>query len=51
MHWSEKQVNIKLKEKMESAFAKVWKAHINYKIDLRTAAYVVALQRILAAMK
>lgn len=50
-HWTEKQVNTKLKEYMEKAFAKVWKSHINYKVDLRTAAYLVALSRILKAMK
>lgn len=50
-HWTEKQVNLKLKEYMEKAFAKVWKSHINSHVDLRTAAYLVALTRILKAMK
>lgn len=50
-HWTEKQVNLKLKEYMEKAFAKVWRVHINQKVDLRNAAYLVALERILNSMK
>ena len=50
-HWTEKEVNLKLKEKMEKAFGEVWKTHINTKTDLRTSAYLGALTRILKAMK
>ncbi len=50
-HWTKKYVNAKLKAKMVSAAGAVWNASVKYKIDLRTAAFVVALGRILAAMQ
>jgi glutamate dehydrogenase/leucine dehydrogenase len=49
-HWDKKKVNDKLMKKMETAASNVWEASKKYKIDLRTAAFVVALDRILAAM-
>lgn len=48
--WSKKEVNKKLKTKMEKAAGAVWDASVQYKTDLRTAAFVVALERILTAM-
>ena len=33
-------------EKMIKAFNEVWKIHKNKKVDLRTAAYILALQRL-----
>ena len=50
-HWSKKEVNAKLKTKMGKAAGSVWDASVTYKTDLRTAAFVVALERILKAMK
>lgn len=50
-HWTKKQVNDKLKKKMNLAASSVWDASVKYKTDLRTAAFVVALERILKAMK
>lgn len=50
-HWSKADVNKKLKAKMDKAASAVWAASKKYKTDLRTAAFVVALGRILAAMK
>ncbi len=50
-HWSKTQVNTKMKKKMEKATASVWEASQTYKTDLRTAAFVLALTRILQAMK
>lgn len=45
--WSEEDVNKKLKEKMESSFDAVWKTSVEKKCDLRTAAFIVAIERIL----
>lgn len=50
-HWTKKAVNAKLKAKMRKAAESVWDASVNHKVDLRTAAFVVALGRILEAMK
>ncbi len=49
-HWSKTKVNEKLKAKMEKQAGSVWDASMTYKTDLRTAAFVVALERILKAM-
>jgi glutamate dehydrogenase (NAD(P)+) len=46
-HWLEKKVNEELKKKMEKAFAAVWKNHLGEKVDLRTAAYLTALRRLI----
>jgi glutamate dehydrogenase/leucine dehydrogenase len=45
--WSEKKVNDKLKKKMESAFEAIWKESKSKKVSLRTAAFIVAIRRIL----
>lgn len=45
-YWPEKEVLDKLKPIMVTSFIKVWEVAQQHKIDLRTAAYVVALQRI-----
>lgn len=50
-HWTKKEVNAKLKTKMGKATKEVWDASVKHKVNLRTAAYVVALERILKAMK
>ena len=44
--WSLEKVNNKLKEKMEKAFEEVWKISQEKKVTLRTAAYILALQRL-----
>lgn len=44
--WSLEKVNNKLKEKMETAFDEVWKIHQSKKVNLKTAAYILALQRL-----
>ncbi|KKR81363.1 MAG: Glutamate dehydrogenase [Candidatus Daviesbacteria bacterium GW2011_GWA1_41_61] len=49
--WTKEKVNTKLKEKMVGAFDEVWKIHKEKGVDLRTAAYVLALQRLVAAKK
>lgn len=50
-HWTKAQVNAKLAKKMASAAGAVWDASVLDKTNLRTAAFVVALERILTAMK
>ncbi len=48
--WTKDDVNKKLSEKMASAAEAVWDASKTHNTDLRTAAFVVALERILRAM-
>jgi len=50
-HWSEEEVNKKLKEKMVRAFKDVYAQYKKHKCELRTAAYIVALQRLGEAIK
>ncbi len=49
-HWTKNDVNRKLKKKMEAAADAIWETSKKHKTDLRTAAFVVALERILKAM-
>ncbi len=49
--WSRSEVQEKLKLKMETALAWVMKSANDHQVMLRTGAYVVALERILEAMK
>ena len=44
--WEEKDVNDRLEKKMCEAFDAVLKTSLKYKVDLRTAAYIVAIQRV-----
>lgn len=44
--WSEDQVNDKLKEKMADAFERIWKIHKDNNVNLKIAAYILALQRL-----
>lgn len=48
--WNEEKVNIKLKEMLEKAFEKVWGRAIK-NIDLKQAAFEVAIERIVSSMK
>lgn len=45
-YWSEQEVNTKHDEKMEVAFAHVWKNAADFKTSMRIAAYITALQKI-----
>lgn len=45
-YWSEEEVNSKHDEKMEIAFAHVWKNAAEFKTSMRIAAYITALQKI-----
>jgi len=44
--WEESEVNQRLEAKMVEAFHDVLQTSIKYKVDLRTAAYVVAINRV-----
>jgi len=45
--WSEEKVNSKLKKKIEAAFTAIWRESKDKKVGLRTAAFIVAIKRIL----
>jgi glutamate dehydrogenase (NAD(P)+) len=44
--WSEQEVNTRLETKMCEAIDAVLKTAAKYKTDLRTAAYIVAINRV-----
>ncbi|MCD4740243.1 Glu/Leu/Phe/Val dehydrogenase [archaeon] len=50
-YWSEKEVNEKLKQKMEAAFDEVYSIMKAYKSDMRTAAYILAVKRVSEAIQ
>jgi glutamate dehydrogenase (NAD(P)+) len=47
--WSEKEVNLKLQELMDRAFEGVYQVHQERRIDMRRAAYVMAVSRVAEA--
>ena len=49
--WSKSKVKNKLKPIMAKAFAQVWQTAKKYKCDLRTAAFILAVERLAKAMK
>ena len=44
--WEEQEVNKRLEAKMCEAFDDVLQTSLKYKIDMRTAAYIVAINRV-----
>jgi glutamate dehydrogenase (NAD(P)+) len=44
--WTEKEVNERLEAKMCEAFSAVLKTAVDFKVDMRTAAYIVAINRV-----
>jgi glutamate dehydrogenase (NAD(P)+) len=44
--WEESEVNERLEKKMVEAFDDVLQTSLKYKVDLRTAAYIVAISRV-----
>jgi glutamate dehydrogenase (NAD(P)+) len=50
-YWPEEEVHQKLDQKMTKAFHSVLETSAEYNIDMRTAAYVVAVRRVAEAMK
>ena len=49
--WSEKEVNERLEAKMCEAFNEVLKTALKYKVDMRVAAYIVAINRVAIVTK
>jgi glutamate dehydrogenase (NAD(P)+) len=45
-YWTEEEVFSKLKPKMETSFKSIWEKSQAFKVDLRTAAFVLAIERI-----
>ncbi len=45
-YWEEAEVNARLEQKMRAAFDTVLKTSIKYQVDMRTAAYIVAIDRV-----
>lgn len=50
-YWGEEEVNLKLKTAMTEAYRAVQDLATQYKTDLRTAAYMISLERISKAME
>ena len=50
-HWSEAEVLAKLKPIMVKAFNEIWEMGAKQKVDLRTAAFMLAVERIAKAMR
>ncbi len=46
LQWEEDEINRRLEQKLVTSFNKVWKKAEEKKVSLRTAAYVVAIERI-----
>jgi glutamate dehydrogenase (NAD(P)+) len=44
--WEEEEVNTRLEKKMVEAFDDVLQTSLRHKVDLRTAAYIVAISRV-----
>jgi glutamate dehydrogenase (NAD(P)+) len=49
--WSAEEVDTKLKQFMDQAFKRVWEMHKREGVDLRTAAYMVAVSRVAEAAR
>jgi glutamate dehydrogenase (NAD(P)+) len=49
--WTEKEVNERLESKMQEAFTAVLQTAVSYKVDMRTAAYIVAINRVAGATR
>jgi glutamate dehydrogenase (NAD(P)+) len=47
--WREREVNERLEEKMVAAFDAVWSTRERFEVDARTAAYILAVDRIIEA--
>jgi glutamate dehydrogenase (NAD(P)+) len=49
--WTEKEVNERLEHKMKEAFTAVLQMSLRHRVDLRTAAYIVAIARVAAVTR
>ena len=50
-YWKEEEVRARLREKMKAAFNQLWSTWAGKKYDFRTATYIHAIQKVLAAEK
>ncbi|MCE5199548.1 MAG: Glu/Leu/Phe/Val dehydrogenase [Armatimonadota bacterium] len=50
-YWEEEDVHVKLDKKMTQSFKDVLVMSLDYKVDMRVAAYMVSVQRVAEAMK
>lgn len=50
-YWEKQRVEDNLNKQMARAFGKVWSTKEKYNVDLRTAAYIVAVERLITALK
>ena len=50
-YWSEKAVLEKLRPIMVNAFSAVWERKETYEVDMRTAAFILAVERVSSAME
>ncbi len=50
-YWTESEVHERLDRKMTAAYHEVFETHRKYDINMREAAYVVAVQRVVQAMR
>ena len=44
--WTEREVNLRLRDLMQKAFSDVYRVHQERKVDMRTAAYLIAVKRV-----
>ncbi|MFC5087638.1 Glu/Leu/Phe/Val family dehydrogenase [Microvirga arabica] len=49
LFWDEHEVSVRLRRLLEAAFEATWDTHLEKRIDLRRAAYVLACRRVLEA--
>jgi glutamate dehydrogenase (NAD(P)+) len=49
--WSEERFNTELLDFLDRAFRLVWQFHLDHKVDLRTAAYMVGVARVAEAIR
>jgi glutamate dehydrogenase (NAD(P)+) len=49
--WTEKEVNERLEAKMCEAFTAVLQTSLKYSVDMRIAAYIVAINRVASATR
>jgi glutamate dehydrogenase (NAD(P)+) len=47
--WTEEEINGRLDQILTGAFAQIWDSHVNHKVSLRTAAFIIACTRVLQA--
>ena len=47
--WSEGEINQRLDQIMTGAFATIWDTHLQHRVTLRTAAFIIGCTRVLQA--